>query len=405
MDIQSSSSSPLRIALLGCTGSIGDSVVRLVRANPEKLKLESIVGGRNHLRLLELVREFSPSIVGLESVPSGLFEQLKGEVGLSGGSFISGPSVAVKCLREAQVDVVIGAITGIAGLPSSLEALDQGLCLLLANKESLVCAGELMVRSASENQGRIISIDSEHSALAQLLEGQLKSNSGRGVVELTLTASGGPFLNRTRDSLASVTPAEAVRHPKWDMGAKISVDSSTMVNKALEVAEAYWLFGYPVSNLNVIVHPQSIVHALITFSDGVQLAQLSNPDMIGPISFGIAQAMGAPRFDSVLPSLSLAQVGKLEFMELDNDRFPVVNLIKSCLERGGALPAVFNGANEFAVQAFLSGQLSYLQITNCIETVVEHFDGRTYSDLDDLLELHQEVNECAERFQRRFGER
>ena len=373
-----------RIAVLGCTGSIGDSALQIARSYPQHFKIEALAAGSNIEKLSQLVREFRPNLVALadrQSDASGL-EKL---VQSYGGELLRGNSGVCELAAAACSDVVLAAIVGAAGLESTIAALQAGKTVALANKESLVVAGALSLQAQQKSDAILIPVDSEHSALFQAMRGARMAE----VEKLWLTASGGPFLHTPISELSAVTPAVAIKHPRWKMGPKISIDSATLVNKALELIEAHWLFGVAAEKIDILIHPQSIVHSLIEFRDRVQLAQLSHPDMRAPIAY----ALGFPdgRLDRLLPPLSLAQLGKLEFEPLDSQRFVAPQLARSALARGGAMSAVFNYANEVAVDRFLRGKLRFTEIVALIEGALGHFDGVEAESLQELNQLEVEI--------------
>jgi 1-deoxy-D-xylulose-5-phosphate reductoisomerase len=346
-----------RIALLGATGSIGRQAREIVDAHPE----------------LELVAAASGSqpIDGLAPLT-----QVGGDL--------------TDLLERAQPDVVLNAIVGFAGLPATLWALERGVDLALANKESLVAAGELALEAKRRGGGLLLPVDSEHSALFQCLEGRDPGS----VHSLVLTASGGPFRGRSREELRDVTPEEALAHPTWNMGPKITVDSATLANKGLELIEAHFLFQAPYERIEVVLHPTSTVHALVRFHDGAALAHLGYPDMRVPISFALTYPGRAPT--SVAP-LDLAGGLTLEFGAPDLETFRLLPLAREAGERGGTYPCVFNAANEVAVGAFLSGRLSFLGIADVVEAALDATDGAPARDLRDLVEADAAARRVAER--------
>lgn len=384
---------PQSVALLGSTGSIGHSALEIVRRYPSRFDIKVLVAGTNVQVLLRQIEEFRPQIIGIADDAAG--ESLRDQLRNSNDPYYAlllrdericiGSSAAEEALRRCKVDMVIGAVVGIAGLPSSLEALRQGGRLLLANKESLVCGGQLLSDAAKQFGGKIVPIDSEHSAIAQIVE----ILRHRELRSLCLTASGGPFVNFSAQQMEFITPEQAVKHPRWSMGAKISVDSSTLVNKALELAEACWLFQCREDQVKVVVHPQSIIHSLVELVDGVQIAHLSVADMQGAISYAMARP--GDRLPDVLPHLSLAEIGSLTFQELDELRFPAIALMRDCMRAGGTAPAVYNAANEAAVSLFLKGGLPWKGIVRVIAESLETFSSISYSSLEELLGLHDEV--------------
>ena len=345
-----------RIALLGATGSIGRQALEIIDSNPE----------------LELVAAAS----GSQDV-SGLapHTQIGGDL--------------TELLERAQPDLVLNAVVGFAGLPATLWALEGGVDLALANKESLVAAGELALQAQHRGAGHLIPVDSEHSAAFQCLE----RGGGGQVHSLVLTASGGPFRGRTRGELEGVTPAEALAHPTWSMGPKITVDSATLANKGLELIEAHFLFDLPYERIEVVVHPSSIVHAVVRFRDGAALAHLGYPDMRVPISY----ALTYPDRDATpVPQLDLASGVTLNFEAPDVETFPLLELARRAGERGGTSPAVLNAANEVAVAAFLEERLPFLAIADVVADALDRSDGSPAHDLDELVEADARARQHAE---------
>jgi 1-deoxy-D-xylulose-5-phosphate reductoisomerase len=341
-----------RVALLGATGSIGRQAVEVIAGTPS----------------LELVAASSGStpIDGLAPLT-----QVGGD--------------PTELLDRAKPDVVLNATVGFAGLPGTMWALERGVTLALANKESLVAAGELALAARERGGGALIPVDSEHSALFQCaLAGEPEA--------IVLTASGGPFRGRTRDELAAVTAAEALAHPTWNMGAKITIDSATLANKGLEVIEAHFLFGLPYSRIEVVVHPTSIVHGLVRFRDGAAVAHLGYPDMRVPISYALTYPERAP---TPVPPLDLT-AGPLEFFEPDTDTFRLLALAREAGERGGTFPCAFNAANEVAVAAFLDGRIGFLEIASLVEDALERADGAPARDLAELHEADRRARESVE---------
>jgi 1-deoxy-D-xylulose-5-phosphate reductoisomerase len=366
-----------RLALLGATGSIGDSTIEVVRHHPERLSISTLAAlGRNPAALLALAREFRPRLLAVvdPEVAAGIRRELPPGVELA-----SGPDALIAAATHPEVDKVVAAIVGAAGLPPVAAALGAGKPVALANKESLVVAGRLLTDLAHRTGAAIVPIDSEHVALHQAL----RAGSRDEVRRLVLTASGGPFLHRDPETFATIRPEDALRHPTWSMGAKISVDSSTLINKGLELIEASHLFGIPPEAIDVVVHPRSLVHSLVEFRDGSWLAQLSRNDMIFPIQYALAYP---ERWTNDFPRLSLAELGTLEFLPLDTRRFPAVDLARAALAAGESAPAVLNAANEVAVHAFLDGSIAYTGILATISEVLAAHDAEALADLDAALE-------------------
>ena len=331
-----------RIIVLGSTGSIGTQALDVIRANPRRFELVGVAAGTNAELLAEQAQQFQVEHTAL------------------------GAEQAEQLVRDVEADVVLNAITGSIGLGSTLAALKAGRTLALANKESLIVGGDLVTSAAAE--GQIVPVDSEHSAIAQAL----RSGTHDEIRRLVVTASGGPFRGRTRDQLQSVTPAEALAHPTWDMGRVVTTNSATLVNKGLEVIEAHLLFDVDYDDIQVVVHPQSIVHSMVEFIDGSTIAQASPPDMRLPISLGLDWPH---RIGGVGHPLDWTQASSWDFEPLDDEAFPAVTLAKSVGRAGGTFPAVFNAANEQAVDAFHEGRLSFLGIVDMIARVVDAHDA------------------------------
>ena len=350
-----------RVALLGATGSIGRQAIEVVAAHPE-LELCALQSGTTPLDALAAEH-------GVVHVQVG-------------GS-------PVELLERSAPDVVLNAIVGFAGVGATLWALERGVTLALANKESLVAAGELAVAAQARGGGLLIPVDSEHSALFQCLEGRDRAS----VVGLVLTASGGPFRGRSRAELADVTPADALAHPTWTMGPKITVDSATLANKGLELIEAHWLFGIPYEKIEVVVHPSSIVHGLVRLRDGALLAHLGLPDMRVPISYALAYP---DRPETPVPPLDFASL-ELSFEGPDEEAFPMLALARAAGERGGTAPCAFNAANEVAVAAFLSGRVEFLDVAVIVEETLAAVDAAPARDLDDLVAADAEARRLAAR--------
>jgi 1-deoxy-D-xylulose-5-phosphate reductoisomerase len=342
-----------RVALLGATGSIGRQALEVIAAN-DGLELVAATSGSTPIDGLAPLTQMGGD-------PTGLLE-------------------------EAQPDVVLNATLGFAGLPATMWALERGVTLALANKESLVAAGDLALAAQERGGGRLIPVDSEHSALFQCAQlGEPES--------LVLTASGGPFRGRTRDELADMTAEQALAHPTWSMGAKITIDSATLANKGLEVIEAHFLFGLAYDRIEVVVHPTSVVHGLVRFRDGAAIAHLGVPDMRVPISYALTYPARAA---TPVPMLDLT-AGPLEFFEPDTDTFRLLALAREAGERGGTYPCAFNAANEVAVAAFLDGRIGFLDIAGSVEDALERTDGAPARDLDELREADARARDAVER--------
>ena len=368
-----------RVAVLGATGSIGSSALDVIARHPDRLRVQTLAAGRNVQALIALCRIHRPAHAAIadESAYAALRDGLR-DAGLDTEAH-AGMSAIDALAAEEDSDSVVAAIVGAAGLSSTLAAARAGKRLLLANKESLVLAGALLMAAARDAGATIIPIDSEHNAIFQCLP---NAEAHAGLKRLQLTASGGPFRGRSRAELADVTPAQAVAHPKWSMGPKISVDSATLMNKGLEVIEAHHLFGVPGAHIDVLVHPQSLVHSLVEFVDGSLLAQLGLPDMRTALAVGFAWP---ERIVSGVARLDLLAHGRLDFEPPDLDAFPCLRLAYAALDAGGSAPATLNAANEEAVSAFLQGRIGFLSIPALVEEALQRMSHSNADSLDALL--------------------
>ena len=371
------------ISILGSTGSIGLSTLDVVRRHPDRFWVVALAADRNDARLLEQCLEFRPALAALASPEAA--SRLAREVSRHGlpTRVEAGPEGLAAVAAAPEASQVMAAIVGAAGLGPTLAAAGAGKRVLLANKESLVCAGRLLMDAVSASGAELVPIDSEHNAIFQCLP--QPGPVGRcppGVRRILLTASGGPFRGWPAADLPRVTPEQAVAHPNWTMGRKISVDSATLMNKGLELIEACWLFGVTPDRVEIVVHPQSVIHSMVEYVDGSVLAQLGNPDMRTPI----AHALGWPdRIESGVESLDLVAVGQLAFERPDTDRFPCLRLARDAAEAGGTAPAVLNAANEVAVAAFLGGRLNFTRIAEVIDSVLQRHEVRQVTSLASVL--------------------
>jgi 1-deoxy-D-xylulose-5-phosphate reductoisomerase len=366
-----------RLTILGSTGSIGVTTLDLVARFPERFAIEALAGGRNVARLADQVRRFRPSVVATADEAGA--RELRERLPDFGGEIIPGAE-GLECVATvAGADLLVSALVGALGLGPTLAAIGAGKDVALANKEVLVVAGELVWEAARVAGVRLFPLDSEHNAIYQALHGHRREDVRR----LVLTASGGPFLDTALDVLERVTPEQALRHPTWKMGNKITIDSSTLMNKGLEVIEARWFFDLPPQRIDVVVHPQSIVHSMVEYIDGSVIAQLGIPDMSIPISFILGYPERLPL--DHLPSLDLVKAGRLDFAEPDFERFPCLALAYRALGDGGSATAVLNAANEIVVDAFLGGSIAYLDIPRIITSVLDRHTVRHRPGLNDLL--------------------
>ncbi|WP_395327074.1 1-deoxy-D-xylulose-5-phosphate reductoisomerase [Novosphingobium sp. BL-8H] len=373
------------ICILGATGSVGASTLDLVRRNPADWRVSVLTAHSNVDELAKLAREFGIdlAVVADEARLPALRAALAGT-----GIETAGGAQALVEAAARGADMTVAAIVGCAGLAPTMAAIEQGRVIALANKEALVSAGEVMMAAVARHGATLLPIDSEHNAIFQCLQG----NDIAQVRSITLTASGGPFREWSWEQLQAATPAQAVKHPNWDMGAKISVDSATMFNKGLELIEAYHLFPVGLDRLRIIVHPQSVVHSMVEYRDGSTLAQLGPSDMRVPIASALAWPA---RMDSPCAPLDLAAIGELTFRQPDENRFPATRLARSAAEAGGAIPAVLNAANEVAVAAFLAGQIPFTRIAAQVEDVLGAYAPPAPASLDDVLAVDAEARARA----------
>jgi len=363
-----------KIAILGSTGSIGQQTLDVIRALPDELKVVALSGNKN-LELLERqIREFRPRVFCSSVKPDISY----------GGEFLSAEEIA----SHPEVDFVIVATAGKAGLSPTLAALRAGKTVALANKEVLVMAGEIIVREASLHQAQILPIDSEHSAIWQCLQGEENKPQ-----RLFLTASGGPFYHYSQPQLAEVTPEQALRHPVWKMGRKVTIDSATLMNKGLEVIEAHWLFSFPFDSIEILIHPQSIVHSMVEFMDGSLKAQLSWPDMRLPIQYALSYPLRWP--NSELPRLDWNKIQSLNFEPIDYKRFPCLKLAIDAGKSGGTYPAVLCAADEIAVELFLRHRIGFIDIAKIVQKTLEQHQNIPEPSLEEILAADAWAKECA----------
>ncbi len=381
------------VSLLGATGSIGASTLDVIARHPTRFRVAALAAHRNVDRLAELCARFRPALAAMHDVAAA--QMLEARLAREGipTRVLAGPPGLVEVASLPQADTVLAAIVGAAGLPPTLAAARAGKRILLANKEALVIGGAPFMRAVGEGGAMLLPVDSEHNAIFQCMpSGRACSPGDAGVRRILITASGGPFRTRPVAELADVTPAEACAHPNWSMGRKISVDSATMMNKGLEVIEAHWLFGVPRSAIEVVIHPQSVVHSLVEYVDGSVLAQMGHPDMRTPI----AQALAFPeRVDAGVPRLELATLAALTFEAPDLTRFPCLRLALEALDAGGTAPIALNAANEVAVAAFLDGQARFTDIASTCERVLALDAARAVDTLDDALDADAGARRAA----------
>jgi 1-deoxy-D-xylulose-5-phosphate reductoisomerase len=379
---------PRRITVLGSTGSVGVSTLDLLEKAKAPVEIVALTAGRNVALLAEQALTWRPQLAVIQDETK--YAELRERLAGSGVAVAAGSEAVVEAAR-ADAQWVMSAIVGFAGLAPTLAAARSGAIVALANKESLVCAGPSLLRIAKLAGGMVVPVDSEHSAIFQVLEPQ----NAQQVARLILTASGGPFLDWTRAQMARATPAQAAAHPKWDMGVKISIDSATLMNKGLEMIEAAYLFAMPPERVDALIHPQSIIHSMVEYVDGSTLAQLGAPDMRTPISFALAWP---GRMTWPAPKLDLAQVGQLSFQEPDFERFPALKIAKDALAAGGSAPAVLNAANEVASAAFLDRRIGFLDIASTVAETLERVAATGFNGGgDDVLENARHTDAMARR--------
>lgn len=383
------------ITLLGATGSIGVSTLDVIARHPDRYRVYALTAHSQVEKLAEQCRQFQPevAVVGSAAAAAQLQQLLRAQ-GQPGIEVSYGPQALCAVAAADGCDAVMAAIVGAAGLPASLAAAKAGKRVLLANKEALVMSGQIFMSAVEASGAALLPIDSEHNAIFQCLPHDQHGRIGkRGVSKIILTASGGPFLNRALETLADVTPEQAIAHPNWVMGRKISVDSATMMNKGLEVIEAHWLFNAPADQIEVVIHPQSVIHSMVSYTDGSVLAQLGNPDMRTPIAYGLAYP---ERIESGVAPLDLIKTGQLNFCPADMQRFPCLALAYQALRAGGSAPAILNAANEIAVQAFLDRQIGFRQIEQIIAGTLDQLAVVPLPDLETVLEADKQARTVAQ---------
>lgn len=374
-----------RISILGSTGSIGRSTMEVVGRFPDKFKVLGLAAKKNIQLLENQINICRPELVAVAD-ESAAEELKKKNLPVK---ILAGSKGLAEVATLENVDMVVSAIVGSEGLLPTLAAVKAGKNIALASKEALVMAGSIIMAEALKKGVKVIPVDSEHSAIFQCINGRSRNEIHR----IILTASGGPFLKKGLAELKTVTPEEALKHPNWLMGEKITIDSATMMNKGLEVIEAYWLFGLPAGSIKVLLHPQSIVHSMVEFIDGSVIAQMSVPDMKGPITYALSYPQ---RFKHVLPSLDLPGIGELTFEEPDRNKYPSLSLAYDALRTGGTMPAVLNSANEVAVEAFLDKKLPFTGIHAVVADIMAQHRVLDGSSLEDILEASEWSGEKAE---------
>ncbi|MGZ8844297.1 MAG: 1-deoxy-D-xylulose-5-phosphate reductoisomerase [Pyrinomonadaceae bacterium] len=382
--------SPRGVSILGSTGSIGCNTLRVIESlGPDRFRVVALGAGRNVAELAAQIARHQPDLVSVDTEETG--SKLKAELAklnLSLPRMVFGEAGLVEVARHPNADCVMSATVGAIGFVPTLRALEAGKRVALANKETLVMAGELMTRAAEKSGAELLPVDSEHNALHQCLRGEKRSEVRR----IILTASGGPFRRRDKATMSSATVAEAMKHPTWNMGAKITIDSATLMNKGLEVIEGHWLFGFSADEIGIVVHPESVVHSMIELIDGSIIAQMGVTDMRHPIQYALTYPERCP---TDLPPLNLAQLSSLHFESPDVDRFPCISLAYQALRTGGTLPAAMNAANEEAVQAFIDERILFSDIPRLIQSVMKSHRVTDVKDLESVLTADREARVSA----------
>ena len=376
-----------KITIFGSTGSIGQSTLDIIKHNRDKYEVIALTANKNYLMLLKQVELFKPKIVSINDNASyKKFIDLNVNKNLK----ILNGSNSYEEILDFNTDLVMAAISGSAGLLPVVSALKKGLSIALANKESLVCSGSLVTSLAKSNNAKILPVDSEHNAIYQVLDSKNKSKISR----LILTASGGPFLKKKIAELHGITPSEAIKHPNWSMGKKISIDSATMMNKGLELIEACYLFDIHQKNIDVVIHPESIIHSCVEYMDGSMLAQMGTPDMRTPISFTLAYP---ERIKTNVQRLNLSEIKKLTFFEPDLNKYPCLQLAYNSLEIGKSAPTILNAANEVAVQRFLEKKIKFLSIAKIVEKTLKNSSICSINSIKDVIEIDKESRDLTDR--------
>jgi|MEHZ01.5.fsa_nt_MEHZ011408728.1_2 1-deoxy-D-xylulose-5-phosphate reductoisomerase len=377
---------PRRVTILGSTGSIGCSTIDLIERDPDAYVVEALTANRSVDALADQARRFNARFVAVAD--PDFYAALKTAMSGTTAEIAAGPEAIVEAAAR-DADWVMAGIVGAAGLEPTLQAARAGAVVALANKECLVCAGDLMLDEIAKSGATLLPVDSEHNAVFQVFDFDRRDF----IEKIILTASGGPFRETSLEDMAKATPAQAVAHPNWDMGAKISVDSATMMNKGLELIEAYYLFGIPEDRIDILVHPQSIIHSMVSYIDGSVLAQLGTPDMRTPISYTLAWPR---RMTSPSARLDLGEIATLTFESPDSERFPALRLAREALKTGGSAPTIMNASNEVAVAGFLGGDLGFLDIPRVVEETLEKIPASAIGSVDDVLSVDKAARQVAE---------
>ena len=376
---------PRRVSILGSTGSIGTSTIDLIERNPAAYRVEALTAHRNAALLAEQAKRTGARLAAIADRDA--YPELRDALAGTDVEIVAGPEGVIEAASRSA-DWIMAAIVGAAGFEPTLAAVRQGAIVALANKECLVCAGEILLAEIAASGATLLPVDSEHNAIFQVFEFERRD----AVEKIILTASGGPFRTATLDEMRAATPAQAVAHPNWDMGAKISVDSATMMNKGLELIEAHHLFGMAEDRIDILVHPQSIIHSMVAYMDGSVLAQLGTPDMRTPISF----TLGWPdRLSAPCTRLDLAEIGKLTFEAPDSKRFPALRIAREALQAGGAAPTILNASNEVAVSEFLGGTIGLLDIPGVVEDTLAKMNVSRIETVEDVCQVDRSARRTA----------
>jgi len=384
---------PRRVTILGSTGSVGTQTIDLIERYPQDYQIEALTAASRVDLLVEQARRLKPRFVAIAD--PGKHNELKAALADLPIEVAAGPQSLIEA-AERPADFVMASIVGAAGLAPTLAAVRRGIAVGLANKECLVCAGELFNAEVRKHGATLLPVDSEHNAIFQVFDFKRSET----IEKLILTASGGPFRTKTLAEMRAATPAQAVAHPNWSMGAKISVDSATMMNKGLELIEAHHLFDIPENRIDILVHPQSIIHSMVSYVDSSVLAQLGTPDMRTPIAYSLAWPT---RITTPTLRLDLAQIGKLTFEAPDIERFPSLNLAREALRKGGSAPTVLNAANEIGVSKFLDGSIGFLDIASVVEETLAQLPLKSPANLDDVVSIDHEARKGAQAIAARFS--
>jgi len=374
------------IAILGATGSIGSSTLEVVRNNPDKLRVRALTGGKKWQQLAKQALEFKPDLAVIAD--KSAYDLLKTALAGTSIKVEAGADAVIAAVEAEPLDAVVAAIVGAAGLLPVMAAIEKGRQICLANKETLVVGGSLVMQAIKKAAVDLLPVDSEHSAIFQCLQGSPEKSLNK----IIITASGGPFRTFSREQLLAVTPEQALKHPNWDMGGKITIDSATLMNKGLEIIEAHWLFNTDYDNIEVVVHPQSIIHSLVEFSDGSVIAQLGWPDMRLPIQYALSWPQ---RWSPPVPALDLVRVGSMTFEAPDLERFACLAYAIEAGRAGGIMPCVLNAANEVAVAAFLKRKIGFTEIPALIRRTMDSFTNQPAKTIGQLLEVDTQAREKA----------